>query len=120
MPLIHRYERAIGIRLWRWNRYQIEIWFCGPNWTIRPHSHPDEDIELAFVFGIGSQFARQKWPLVAPETFTPKFPRHVGRRFSVAAGTVHWFTVSKWPLVFINFERWHKTPTSAAIDLKPI
>lgn len=116
MPLISRYERALGIRLWRWGTFQIELWFAPAGYKIRPHSHPDEDIELVFLFG-DAEFARQKW-MQRPELFHATFPRHFGRRFSIAAGCVHWFTVSESMLVFVNIERWRRTPTSAAEDLK--
>lgn len=123
MPLIHRYEQALGIRLWRWGFFQIEIWVCAPGYRIKPHSHPDEDIELVFLFG-DARFFRQQWISKVmpfpPEEFHAQFPRHFGRRFSIRRGVVHWFEVSKHWLVFLNCERWTRKPTSAAEDLKPI
>ena len=114
---LNKHESCFGIVLFRSAIRFVQVWFCAAGYTIESHSHPHEDIELMFVFG-STTFFRQVDGQT--QSFTPKW-YHVGRRFTVSAGTVHWFTVSKWPLVFINFSRFKDgyKPVSAAIDFQP-
>lgn len=53
------------------------------------------------------------------EGIKPKW-YNIFRRFSVPEDTNHWFSVSKWPLIFINFATFKNgyKPQSAAIDFK--
>lgn len=115
---INRHERCVGIRLWKSSRRFIQLWFCPSGYEIQQHSHPDEEIELRYLFG-KSIFYRLKGKNV--ESFRPRW-YHFGRSFTIPAGVVHWFKVSTWPLVFINSATFPKgvTPRSAAIDYKPI
>jgi len=66
------------------------------------------------------KFDNSKWPeMVYSEiqSFTPKW-YHCGRSFTVNAGVKHWFRVSNFPLVFINFAKFKQgnEPKSAAVD----
>lgn len=121
MNLFNRHEKCIGLTLWSFGRKHIQIWYCPRGYTIEKHSHPDEDIELMYLFG-STVFWRGSSNEVLTyfeESYKPKW-HHFGRRFSVKAGMVHWFVVSKLPLIFINFSTFKQKNArrSAALDFK--
>lgn len=128
MTLFNRYEKCIGLtllRFWKWN---VELWYCPSGYRIKPHSHPNEHIELMYVFGRTTFYRVINWTTPTAfgpfsgetqQSYTPKW-YHFGRRFTVRPGIVHWFEVSNKPLIFINFATFingHR-PTSASIDFK--
>lgn len=126
MSIINYHESCVGIVLFKWRQKFIQLWYCPKGYEIKPHSHPEEDIELMYLFG-STVFYRQNqninyiirgW-LDNPESYKPKW-YNVFRRFSVPANTKHWFIVSKWPLIFINFSTFSEgnKPKSAAVDFK--
>lgn len=121
MKFIHHYEGCISLTLFRWGSRNVEIWFCPANYKIIEHKHPNEDIELMFIYG-DAEFARRKNIEDVSEVFKASFPRHLFKLFSVKAGHYHYFTVSKRPLIFINFSRWlnNTKPTSAADDFEVV
>jgi hypothetical protein len=116
--MLKRYERCIGLSFPAIGRFKIEIWFCPPGYTIREHTHPNEDIKLILLFGHQVKFHRRKKGESDNCSFMARF-RHIGRVFTINAGDAHFFEVSKWPLVFMNVEKWKDgvTPTSASDDL---
>lgn len=112
MSLFNKHEGCFGITLFRWVRTNIEIWYCPRGYTIKPHSHNEEDIELIYLFGRTKFFRKidNKTESATPtKPFTP---------FTVPAGCLHWFTVSSLPLIFINKATFLEgfKPKSAAID----
>lgn len=127
MTLFNRHEKCVGLTLWRFGRRNVEIWYCPRGYEIKPHSHPNERIELMYIFGKTTFFRRKPdynfagyW-LPQEESFKPKW-YHIFRCFTVDYGQIHWFKVSNLPLIFINFSKFWQgyKPTSAAIDFKPI
>jgi len=118
--LIKRHEQCIGISLPSLGRFKLECWYCPSGYKIKPHSHDNIDIELLFLSGGGTTIHRKEFSELFSESHKLHWLRDFGRRFTIKAGTVHWFNVSKWPLIFINFEWWKKgiKPTSASIDFK--
>lgn len=114
----NKHERCFGITLWQTRNVHVQVWFCAPYYVIREHCHVESDIELMFLFGKGSIFARRESLETASECFIPEFPKHTGRLFTLKAGTWHYFTVSKWPLVFVNFSKavTRQAPRSASLD----
>lgn len=127
MSIINRHERCVGIRLWKSKTRFIQLWYCPRGYKVKPHSHNDQRIELMYLFGktifhreAKDVFMKGK-PLettyVRVESYSPKW-YHMFRKFTVSAGQVHWFTVSSFPLVFINFATFidGKRPVSAATD----
>lgn len=114
--LINRHEKCWGIVLFKWRQKFIQLWYCPAGYNIQPHSHPEEDIELMYIAGT-TTFTRVI--NLRAQSFTPKW-YHIFQTFSVKAGTYHYFKVSKWPLIFINFSTFKKgfKPKSAAIDFK--
>ena len=116
--MIHRYETCIGILLFKSKHRYIEIWFCPRGYKIREHCHPNEHIELMYIFGKTTFFRREKKDQ-QEQSFTPKW-YHIFRTFSVPFGFFHRFEVSSLPLIFINFSKFffNCKPESASIDFK--
>lgn len=116
MALINRYESCFGITLYKWGQYRAEIWFIPRNYSIVPHRHPSEDVELMFIFG-RTEFFRQSirtWKIESLATTWKCF----GQCFSVMNYHYHSFKTTNWPLVFINFQKFLTgcKPKSAASD----
>jgi len=114
----HNYESCKGLTIWKSERYHVEIWYCPKNYVIIPHSHPQENIELMYLWGSTEFFRRRQ---ESTESFKPKW-YHFGRSFSVNAGDVHWFTVSPFRcLIFVNIAKFLPGffPKSASIDFLP-
>jgi hypothetical protein len=114
--LINHFKTAWGITLWRWGKFQIELWYCPTDCVIEPHTHDKQDIKLTFLFG-RKVFHRQykNQPIESIDTKHVKF----GHTFNIPAGTLHWFDKLDKPLIFFSREWWTEKPTSAAIDYNP-
>jgi len=118
MSLVHRYEQCIGIPLFKSKRRYVEIWYCPRGYKIKEHSHPNERIELMYIFGKTTFFRREKKDQ-KEQSFTPKW-YHCFRTFSVPYGFLHRFEVSNLPLIFINFSKFFPgyEPVSASVDFE--
>lgn len=116
MTLFNRHERCVGLTLFRWRRWNVEIWYCPKGYEVKPHSHNHEHIELMYLFG-KTTFSRLNIDSQKSESFSPRW-YHMFRRFTVLPMQTHWFKVSSLPLVFINFATFLDgyQPTSASID----
>lgn len=117
ISIFNKHEGCIGLTLFRAFRFNIEIWFCPKGYSIKPHSHPEEHIELMYIYG-RTVFHRISDAGIK-QFFEPEW-YHIFNTFTVARGTIHWFEVSDRPLIFINiakFKKGHK-PKSAAKDFK--
>jgi len=112
------HEGCRGVTLWRGKKKHVELWYCPKNYQIAVHSHPQEDIELMYVFGKAT-FVRIDFRNVYEHLRLNRW--WFLHRFTVPAGWNHYFTVSNWPLVFINIATFKegKTPTSASVDFLP-
>jgi hypothetical protein len=119
MKVINRYGPCVGITLFRWNRLNIELWYCPSNYDIVEHSHPSCHIELMFLYG-NTEFHRRATKSGHIESASAKFPKNFGKKYTVPAGFYHRFNTGKSPLVFLNIERWLSGVkiTSAATDFK--
>lgn len=119
LPSIERYESCIGLSFPAIGKYKIELWYCPPHYAIAKHKHPEQDIRLTFLFGAGTTFYRER-PTADGSTISSRTvtPREIGRTFNILRSDYHWFTVSKYPLIFLNVEKWYSTPTSVAKDFK--
>lgn len=117
MKLFHKYESCYIISLPAFGNYKIEFVFAPPGYSIQEHTHNNQDIKLVFLFGNNIRFHRRKRGEFLWESFFAKF-RDVGHIFTINSGDEHNFEVSNWPLVFMNIEKWHTTPTSASVDLQ--
>jgi hypothetical protein len=108
--MVNRYERAVGLTLFKFGKYQAEIWFVPSNYKIPEHYHADFDSKLLILFGHNILLHRNK------ESLMIKWWKHIGRAFAIKAMDIHSFDASKFPLIFINLEVWKQQPTSACKD----
>lgn len=119
MKMVNRYKECWGLSLFKWGRYKIEIWYAPRGFKIEKHKHPNQDIRLYFIFGHGTTFYRQRdtanESIVAERTIAWW---NIGARFNILRGDYHWFTVSRFPLIFMNIEKWYIKPTSASEDFE--
>lgn len=116
--IINRYKQCVGITLFRWFRYKVELWFCPKGFKIKEHCHPSQDIELIFIKG-SAVFHRR---LLCTDTIDSKEVNWWDQfiKFTVKSYHSHWFEVSDKMLVFLNIEKWHEGEkvTSAAKDFQ--
>ena len=109
----HDSLNCIGITLYKRGNKRAEIWFIKPGYEIKEHCHPQEDVELMYLFG-STVFYRRNMDTSEVEFARPR----MFRCFSVKHRDAHWFSVGWLPLIFINFQTFldgHK-PKSAAED----
>lgn len=125
MSLINRHEKCLGITLFRFKQFRLEIWFCPKGYSIEEHCHPSQDIELMYLYGEATFCRRRilnwKFPENSPiEMKIVRFPKDIFHRFTVKHCDSHWFSVSEKMLIFLNFQKFlpGKSPISAAIDFK--
>lgn len=114
--IFNKHEECRGITLFKFKQFRAEIWYCPAGYNIVEHSHPQEDVELLYIFG-STIFSRRDLRFEDKrESAKPKFLRS----FSVKHYHSHWFEVGKYPLVFINFQKFLKgnKPVSAATDFE--
>lgn len=106
--MIRRHNRCRGIRLWKWNSFQIEVWFCPKGERIDPHFHKRIDSVIIMLAGYmigtidGQAGVVKHW-----------------KKYPVAAGVRHSATVGGF-CIFANIERWQGEPTSAAEDFTAV
>lgn len=119
MSLFNRHESCRGITLFKVGRYRAELWYCPAGYAIREHRHPKEDVELMFLFGCCTFYRRDNRIGNKVESANMNLA-DFSRRFTVKNYHSHWFTVGRWPLIFINFQRFldHYKPMSAAEDFQ--
>lgn len=116
MGLFRTYDSCKGVLLYKFGQYTAELWYCPAGYKIPEHSHPNEEIELMFLFG-NTVFYRRPSTAETEQSFIPKW-KHIFCCFGVPAGWSHRFSVGRLPLLFINFAKWKAgiIPTSASVD----
>lgn len=110
MKLVAKFQKCRGFKLFRWGRWQAELWFCPAGEIIPIHWHKYIDSELVFLGG------KMHWEM--PPRAKDVGWRDIGRHWSVHAGTPHGATVTGLFGLFLNIEQWleGEPPTSAARD----
>lgn len=106
--MITRFQRSIGIKLFRFGKTQAELWFCPKGEQLPNHKHEKMRSRIMFVGG-GMLFTRDD------KTITLGI-RQTFRTFKVAAGQAHSAVVTGLCGIFLNCETWTEQPTSAAHD----
>lgn len=109
--MIERHNRCIGIKLFRWRRLLIEMWFCPKGEVIRPHIHSQVDVKIMPLYGWMLGKIGDRLGIVEP--------RDAGRCFEVPHGTVHSARMLSF-CIFAGVERWAGPMTSAALDFQPV
>lgn len=100
MKIFQKYQRAIGITLWKSVRKYLELWIFPSNFSIDPHTHNNQDIEVLILFARNVIFFRETPCRTNLVKFKAKFTMF--KKLSVPAGYIHWFMVSKYPLIALN------------------
>jgi hypothetical protein len=107
--MIVRHNRCRGLKLWKWGRTQIELWWCPALEKIETHTHEEFDGLIVYLAG-------------KMVFWTPTKTRVIGWRdflktLKIPAGLPHG-AIGRWPhgCLFLNFERWKNAPTSASTD----
>lgn len=109
--MIEKHNRCIGVKLFRFRQWQLEMWFCPRKEVIEPHSHRNIDSTLIFLWGRITGTIGDK---TGPVSY-----RDIFRRFPIPAGVTHTATVHSPFCVFLNWERWKTSDvTSAALDFQ--
>lgn len=103
MAIFNRYESCRGFTIFKFKKFRIEIWYCPAKYEIIEHRHPEEDIELIFIFG-QTVFSRRDINSGVIESLATSW-KMFGRKFSVKHYHSHWFKVGRLPLIFINVQR---------------
>lgn len=115
--MFKQFESCFGLSFPAIGKWKIELWYAPSGYSIREHTHNQEDIKLIFLFGHNVKFHRRKWGAYLGDSFMAKF-KHIGKVFTINAGDAHYFEVSDWPLIFMNIEKWKSKPTSASQDMQ--
>lgn len=106
--MIRRHNRCRGIRLWKWGRFQIEVWFCPKGEVIETHAHQHIDSKIIVLYG-------GMWGSIGNRVGSPRR----FKAFEVPAGVRHGAAISDYQCcIFANVERWKNgvDVTSAAED----
>lgn len=92
--MIRKHNRCRGVRLWKWNRFQVEVWFCPNDEWIRPHLHHNIHSRICLLLG------RMVGNIDEVRGIVKRW-----RFYEVPAGVTHSATTDSF-CVFINVERW--------------
>ena len=117
MSLMHKYDVCRGITLFKWKQYLVELWYIPNGYTIPEHIHPNEDGKIVYLFGNALIHRRDIRPNGIVQFVYTKL-NMFGKCFKVMPYHSHFFSVKGWPLIFLNFQRFHDghKPTSASVD----
>jgi hypothetical protein len=103
-----KFQRCRGFKLFRFGRYQAELWYCPAGEIIPRHTHPN--IASRIMFLAGKMVFERDWNYLFLD-WTQAL-----RTFKVEPSQPHSARVLGKFGLFINFETWTGRPTSAAID----
>lgn len=117
MAIFNKYGPCRGVTLFKWKQFRLELWVIPARYTIIEHRHPEEDVELMYLAG-STAFCRRDIKTNITESAEVRWPRDFCKRYSVKNYHTHWFSVGRWPLVFLNFQTFLSgcKPKSAAKD----
>ena len=112
MGMILKFKRCRGLRVWRWGRVQVELWWCPSLETIPPHTHEEFDGLIVYLAGRMLFWTETKSRVIGWRDWL--------KTLSIPAGTMHGaIGRGRFGCLFLNFERWkHDRPSSAAIDFR--
>ena len=115
MSFINRHEACIGIKLFKWKRKCIELWYCPRGYAIDPHRHPNIDIELVVLYGRATIGRRHVLDSIYRTIFVTS---NWFKKYTILAEHYHYFRVSTKPFIFLSLELWRPgaVVTTAADD----
>lgn len=120
MSLIARYGPCVGITLFRWRRWKVELWYAPANYATPEHSHNESHGEFTILWARNRRIYRKvKTPQgERVDEYIASTPRFWGKFLSVPMGVVHAFEKGDSCMVWICVETWKRgvTVTSVATD----
>ncbi len=114
------HSKCEGYTIFKLFKFQIELWICPPHFECEMHRHPNIKGTLVFLKGSDTIISRIRLDNDVLEARTLRFPKYWFRRFYLAPNQYHGFKVGAKPLVFLNFQKWTTTPSSAAVDFQTL
>ncbi len=111
--MIILFKGVLVVKIWKWNKTQIELCIFPPNKLVESHKHDDEDIELCHIWGC-AHYVRCSDDLDIRE-HRANF-RDMGRFFTIPRGYWHSAKVGAWGLITLSCQRWTTEPSSVTQD----
>lgn len=115
---------CIGLTVFRWFRWKVELWYAPADYSTPEHTHEDSDGEFLVLHGRGRWIWRRPqlpWE-DAPEVLMRQAYRLKGgfrwKWLTVKAGTPHGFERGETPMIWLCVEHWKPgvKVTSVATD----
>lgn len=114
-----RYNRCRGLTLGPIARRQLEFWAVPSAECVPPHTHLQMEGWLGLIWGRMWWFMGEKEREFGPADYIWAIWRGIYHFIHVPRGTSHGFHgIAPWSL-FVAYEKWHATPTSASVDFHP-
>lgn len=142
---VARYGPCIGITIWRWGRFKIELWWAPADFAPEEHTHENSDGEFLILwarnreiyrkthFKFKGRLQRFRWKeLLSPirkelhcgpgDSYIAHTPPWHLKTLSVRAGTPHAFKTGTSCMIWLCLETWKKgvAVTSVAEDFHPV
>lgn len=116
--MISRYGPCIGITLFRWFRWKVELWASPGNYETPEHTHPNSDSEFLVLYARHRCIYKRKNGALVE--YRADFPSCLIHTLTVRSNEPHGFFSSVKPMVWLVLERWKKGSkvTSVSEDLK--
>lgn len=123
---VTRYEGALGITLWRWNRKKVEIWFAKKDYSPQEHAHDGCDGEFMVLYSKNRRIYRKtmgdkpEWSSDYNCWMIPRFEIHEGDEYiantpqvwgkwlTVPAGVPHKFDTGDSCMIWLVVEKWRE------------
>jgi len=106
--VIVRFQRCVGVKLFRLFNWQLEVWCCPKDEKIPMHYHANCDSRIIHLLGKMTWYVPTKSKRIGWSD--------IGWNRKIPAGSYHGAWVHSKLAVFANLERWKTKPTSAAKD----
>lgn len=98
MKFYRHEDKCFGFLLWKW-KLRIELWIINPWFTIKPHTHPEQDVKLIHIFS-DAYIYRIRPDRIDQMQMKPF--RQFLKSFTIKANDKHGFTSFRYPFIFIN------------------
>lgn len=125
---VARYGPCIGVTLFRWRRFKIELWYAPADFATPEHTHENSSSEFLILYARTRFIYRRTVDFISTvdgkvryrtEGYVVNVPPF-RRTLTVRAGTPHAFHRGESCMVWLCFERWKKNVpvTSVAEDFQ--
>ena len=117
---VARYGPCVGLTVFRWFRFKVELWYAPAAYAPPPHRHDNSSTEFTILWARN----RRIWRMVGGhvDAYTANTPGVWGKFLSVRAGTIHAFDHGDSCMIWLAFEKWNPgvKVTSVAEDFHPV